>query len=222
MALNWTVESTIYFISFLLNASAFIATLLVFIRKRHRHAAFIMSIYFGLTLWSISISLGYLLLNANAIRIGLYIGLVTIGLVFLMIDSFTRDETDPRKTTLLSIAATLLVLFSLLPDEIVTGLNSIGEPSLNLGIGIMGIGAFLIILTGSSFTYYMIRMNAEVPSNLKTGARLGLLSGLILAVVWPVGLGLGLHFVYPGLWLLLLSIGVIPIGIAFVRFPKLA
>lgn len=222
MALNWTIESTIYFISFLLNAIAFMATSFVFMRKRHRHAAFITSIYFGLTVWSVSIFLGYLLLDVTGIRLGLYIGLVTIGLVFFMIDSFTRDETDSRKSIVLSIAATLLVIFSLQPEEITLGWNSIGEPSLNLGMGVMTTGAFLIILTGSAFTYYMVRMNNEVPRNLKTGARLGLLSGIILAGVWPLGLGLGLHFMYPGLWLLLLSIGVIPIGIAFVRYPKLA
>jgi hypothetical protein len=139
-----------------------------------------------------------------------------------MIDNFTRDGIDPRKTTVLSIAATLLVYFTFQPSEITTGLNSIGEESLNLGIGIMGVGAFLIILTGSSFTYYMFRMHQEVPPPLKMGSYLGLVSGIILAVIWPVALGLGLHFIYPGLWLLLLSVGVIPIGIGFILYPKLA
>ena len=49
-----------------------------------------------------------------------------------------------------------------------------------------------------------------------------MLSGIILAVIWPVGLGLGLHFAYPGLWLFLLSVGIIPIAIAFIKYPKLA
>ena len=67
----------------------------------------------------------------------------------------------------------------------------------------------------------MTLMNREVPENLRFGTRLGLLSGIILAVLWPVGLGLGLHFTVPGLWLLLLSIAVIPIAVAFVTQPKL-
>ena len=61
-----------------------------------------------------------------------------------------------------------------------------------------------------------------MPKNLRYGARLGLLSGIILAVLWPIGLGLGLHFTLPGLWLLLLSIGIIPIAVAFITQPKLA
>jgi len=133
-----------------------------------------------------------------------------------MIDSFTRDEVDPRKTAVLGIASTLLVYFSLQPEEIIVEMNSIGEPAIVLSPRVMGVGAILIILTGASFTYYMIHMNREASKNLWFGARLGLLSVIILAVLWPVGLGLGLHFTLPSLWLLQLSIGIIPIAIAFV------
>jgi hypothetical protein len=116
----------------------------------------------------------------------------------------------------------LLVYFSLQPEEIFAGTNSIGEPGIELGLGVMGIGATLIILTGASFTYYMIKFIREAPKNLKTGTQLGLLSGVILVALWPIGLGFGLHFAYPGLWLFLLSIGVIPIAIGFIKYPKLA
>ncbi|MHA1906675.1 MAG: hypothetical protein ACW98Y_05235 [Candidatus Thorarchaeota archaeon] len=222
MAQNLTIEVSIYFSSFVINLVAFIAAFWFLRRERHRHAPFIVVIFLGLAFWSLFISLGGFLLSAIPIRLGLYVGLVTIALVFLMIDSFTRDGIDARKATLLSGAGALLVYFSLQPDEIFAGTNSIGEPGIELGIGVMGVGAGLIILTGVSFTYYMLKMNREVPSSLKMGTQLGLLSGIILAVFWPVGLGLGLHFVYPGLWLLLLSVGVIPIAIGFIKFPKLA
>ena len=206
----------------MINAIGFIGALWGLLEKKHRHAPFILGIFLGLTLWSLSISLGGLLLEGVFINIGLYVGLVTIAMVFLMIDSFTRDGVDSRKTTILSIAATLLVYFSFQPDEIFVGFNTLGEPAIVLGMGVMGVGAFLIILTGASFTYYMILMNRIVPDSLRFEARLGLLSGIILAVLWPVGLGLGLHFSFPGLWLLLLSVGIIPIAMAFVRKPKLA
>ncbi len=222
MALNWTGETAVYFLSFVINTIAFIAAGWVLREKRHRHGPFIVGIFLGLTGWTLAITLGGLLLSEIPVRIGLYIGLCTIGLVFLMIDSFTRDEVDSRKMIILSIAGTLLVYFSLQPEEIFIGMNTVGEPGFELGIGVMGVGATLIILTGWAFTYYMIRMNRQVPQHLQTGARLGLLSGFILAVIWPVGLGLGLHFAYPGLWLFLLSIGIIPIAIAFVKYPKLA
>lgn len=222
MALNWTIEVVLYFTSFILNAIGFIGALWGLLDKRHRHARFIIGVFLGLSLWSLFISLGGLLLDAIFIRLGLYVGLCTIAMVFLMIDSFTRDEVDSRKTTMLSIAATLLVYFSLQPEEIFVGTNTLGEPAIVLGNGVMGVGAFLILLTGVSFTYYMFLMNRVVPENLRFEARLGLLSGIILAVLWPVGLGLGLHFLYPGLWLLLLSVGVIPIAVAFVKQPKLA
>ncbi|MGY5881931.1 MAG: hypothetical protein RTV31_16915 [Candidatus Thorarchaeota archaeon] len=222
MALNWTIETTLYFSSFVINGIALIGSLWGLLEKKHRHAPFIIGIFVGLSFWSLFISLGGLLLDALFIRLGLYVGLVTIAMVFLMIDSFTRDEVDSRKTTVLSIAATLLVYFSFQPEEIFVGINTLGEPAIVLGMGVMGVGAFLIILTGFSFTYYMFLMNRVVPDSLRFEARLGLLSGIILAGVWPVGLGLGLHFIFPGLWLLLLSIGVIPIAIAFVRKPKLA
>ena len=222
MALNWTTEVALYLASFIINAVAFAGALWRLQGSKHRHAPFIVGIFLGLTFWSLFILLGSLFLNEIFIPLGLYVGLCTIALVFLMIDSFTRDEVDPRKTIVLSIAATLLVYFSLQPDEIIVGMNSIGEPGIVLGPGVMGVGAILIILTGASFTYYMILMNREVPKNLRFGARLGLLSGIILAVLWPVGLGLGLHFTMPGLWLLLLSVGVIPIAIAFITQPKLA
>ena len=222
LALNWTTEVTLYLASFIINAVAFVGASWRLKGSKHRHAPFIVAIFLGLTFWSLFISLGSLFLNEVFIPLALYVGLCTIALNFLMIDSFTRDEVDPRKSIVLSIAATLLVYFSLQPEEIVVGSNSIGEPGIVLGPGVMGVGAILIILTGASFTYYMILMNREVPANLRFGARLGLLSGIILAVLWPVGLGLGLHFTVPGLWLLLLSIGVIPIAIAFVMQPKLA
>ena len=222
LALNWTTEVALYLASFIINAVAFTAASWRLHGKKHRHAPFIVGIFLGLAFWSLFISLGSLFLNEIFIPLGLYVGLCTIALVFLMIDSFTRDEVDPRKTIVLSIAATLLVYFSLQPEEIIVGTNSIGEPGIVLGPGVMGVGAILIILTGASFTYYMILMNREVPENLRFEARLGLLSGIILAVLWPVGLGLGLHFMMPGLWLLLLSIGIIPIAIAFVTQPKLA
>jgi len=222
LALNWTIEVVLYSTSFTINVIAFIGTLWGLHEKRHRHAPFIIGIFLGLSFWSLFISLGGLLLDAIFIRIGLYVGFCTLTIVFLMIDSFTRDQIDSRKTTVLSIAGTLLVYFSLQPGEIFIGTNTLGEPSIVLGNGVMGVGAFLIILTGLSFTYYMILMNRLVPESLRLAARLGLLSGIILAVVWPVGLGLGLHFQYPGLWLLILSVGIIPISIAFVQQPKLA
>ncbi|MGY5854211.1 MAG: hypothetical protein RTU92_11635 [Candidatus Thorarchaeota archaeon] len=222
MALNWTGETTIYFLSFIINVLALIAAGWVLRRKRHRHGPFIIGIFLGLTGWTLSITLGGLLLSEIPVRIGLYIGLCTIGLVFLMIDSFTRDEVDSRKMIILSIAGTLLVYFSIQPEEIFIGMNTVGEPGFELGLGVMGVGAVLIMMTGWAFMYYMIKMNRQVSKHLRTGALLGLLSGFILAIVWPVGLGLGLHFAYPGLWLFLLSIGIIPIAIAFVRYPKLA
>ncbi|MGY5874270.1 MAG: hypothetical protein RTU30_00865 [Candidatus Thorarchaeota archaeon] len=222
MALNWTGETVIYFLSFIINAVAFVAAGWVLRGKRHRHGPFIILIFLGLTAWTLAITFGGLLLSEIPVRIGIYVGLCTIGLVFLMIDSFTRDEVDSRKTIILSIAGTLLVYFSLQPEEIFIGLNTVGEPGFELGLGVMGVGAVLIIMTGWTFTYYMIKMSRQVPDPLVTGARLGFLSGFILAVIWPVGLGLGLHFAYPGLWLFLLSIGIIPIAIAFVRYPKLA
>ncbi|MHA1883297.1 MAG: hypothetical protein ACTSUO_09670, partial [Candidatus Thorarchaeota archaeon] len=222
LALNWTLEVAIYFASFVINLIAFIVSMIVFHKTKHRHVPFIVGIFFGLSLWSISISMGGLLLNEVPIRIGLYVGLCTIALVFLMIDSFTRDRIDARKTMVLTMSATLLVYFSLQPEEIFVGVNSIGEPAIVLGLGVMGVGAFLILITGASFTYYMVKMNQAVPDNLRTGSHLGLLSGLILSIVWPIGLGLGLHFMYPGLWLFLLSIGIIPIAIGFFKYPKLA
>lgn len=222
LALNWTTEVALYLASFIINAVAFVGASWRLQGSKHRHAPFMRGIFLGLTFWSLFISLGSLFLNEIYIPLALYVGLCTIALNFLMIDSFTRDEVDPRKTIVLSIAATLLVYFSLQPEEIIVGMNSIGEPAIVLGPGIMGVGAILIILTGASFTYYMILMNRAVPKSLRFGARLGLLSGIILAVLWPVGLGLGLHFTLPGLWLLLLSIGIIPIAVALVTQPKLA
>jgi hypothetical protein len=222
LQLNWTIEVGLYFISFITNGLAFIGALWSLIEKKHRHAPFIIGIFLGLTLWSLCITLGGLLLDPLFIRMGLYVGLCTLAALFLLIDSFTRDEVDSRKTTVLSVAGTLLVYFSLQPEEIFVGVNTIEEPAIILGNGVMGVGAFLIILTGLSFMYYTILMNRLVPESLRLGARLGLLSGIILAVLWPVGLGLGLHFLYPGLWLLILSVGVIPIAVAIIRQPKLA
>ncbi|MDF1541370.1 MAG: hypothetical protein P1Q69_20900 [Candidatus Thorarchaeota archaeon] len=112
LAQNFTIEVAIYFSSFAVNFFAFIATFWFLRGEKHRHAPFIVAIFFGLSLWSLFISLGGFLLNSIPIRLGLYTGIATIALVFLMIDSFTRDGVDARKTALLSVAGTLLVYYS--------------------------------------------------------------------------------------------------------------
>ena len=221
LELNWTIGSFVGLVSVAITIMPFLLTLYSFLNERNRNVSLIVGTYFGLTLWSLFMLLGNVLLSELMALLGLYCGALTLIIFYLLVDSFTRDEIDPRKLVVLSALVTALLIVSLESDSIFVDIHPFGEPFVSFSPRIMAVGGALILLTAITYSYYAVMMHRQAPANLKKFSRLGLLSAFILVVVWPVSVTINLNNFLPGVWLLILEVGVVPIGIAFVKEAKL-
>lgn len=222
MALNWTLEVVLGFVSFIINVIILGIITGHIVQERHRHAPFMISNVFGLALWTISRSLGVLFLSTLFIWIGVYSILLTAISTFLLVDSLTRDTIDAKKLIVFFIVTTIFVIMSLDQSSLYFGEKANGE------IGVIYREDFSVLVTvvasmiGGVFLYYMIVINHAAPKSLKQHTQLGLLTGLLQGVLVPLIVLAGLRDMYPGIAMLVISFGLFPWTIAAVRQPKVA
>ena len=175
-----------------------------------------------MTLWSLLMVGGEIMLEPFLSQLGLYVGIITLGVLYTLMDYISRDSIDPRKLVVLSVLMTVLILVSLEPDSFYADTHLNGEMGVFVSSRVMIAGVALIYLTAVTFTYHALHMHRDAAPELKRYSRIGLLSSIILLVLFPMAAYLSLIDLVPGFWLFTLELGVLPIGYAISKDQRLA
>ncbi len=222
IALNWTIEVILNFISIGPLSIAFFLTLYNYIQDRNRPLLLLLISWFWLILWSFGEAVSYLYLSKSLFILHIY---SFIGLAFFMtalVDSLNIESIDPIKTSIFSAVSAIIILTSVEPDAVELSTFPNGDATLAMGGYFRITTTVIVILIGFMYVYYMAKIHWNAPSNLKFYSRLNLLGAILIGILPGIFVALGVTLIIPGCNQILISTGALLSTIAFISQPKLA
>ncbi len=222
MSLNWTIESTISFISIFPIFFSLGITFFYFLKIRDRTLLYFSFVWLFMFIWAIGGTLSFLLLSRDLFRYHL---LALIGVAFaisLLLDSISIERVEPMKLVFFTAVGTLLTVFALNTSSVVDDVFPNGELSVAMTSELRVVAAVLTLMTGFLMFYYMTKIFINAPKELKKYALLSLIGASFMGIISPLVIGVGISTFVPGIGLLLITLGSVFMSIAFVLQPKLS
>ncbi|MHA1385360.1 MAG: hypothetical protein ACTSR3_16530 [Candidatus Helarchaeota archaeon] len=201
---------------------AFIITIYDFLKFRYRNVL-IMMLAWGFALnFDIFLILSILFLSKGYFFISIY-SVIPIGfLVILFFDSITRRSVDPIKIMIMTAVAVLTILTSLDPSSVILITHKTGGLSLVFtGNFAIAVGLYFALL-GIFWVYLMLKIYLKAPTDLRFYSGINLIGATLVGIIAPSLALSGVTTIFPGITLLVFSIGALFCAIAFLKEPRLS
>lgn len=172
-------------------------------------------------LWGITRTLFLMTFNEVFLVLNLYVLILKGYFIILFIDTMLHDALDPKKILVFTIIAVAVITFSLDSDSIIIT-ESQGDfivliiPAYTLIIFLMN------LFNGGLIIYGFVRVFLQSPKSVKNYAGLNVIGALLFGMTGNILITLGINFLIPGSFPMVMGVGAFLSGYAFYREPKIA
>jgi len=228
VSLNWTLEVFILLFAFFLMLIAIIIAYIQYSKTKHRTFLFLTITWLNLSLYTLFEILSYIFLSIALFQFRIFF--VIIGGFFLIfcVDSISRYNIDPIKTTIFGILSILFVTTSYLPNFLDYIPNTIIDYTFPNGDKSFSSEGLLVVFSSIVFLFiefnyllYSFILYLKSPQKIKKYAMLNLIGAIIFGIFPAIAMATRLTLVIPGCGIVAASIGAIITTIALSIQPKL-
>ena len=229
MVLNWSSGVIVGFVGFIPSFLVFMLTVIQYFKDGYAYLKYFAGMWFFLSIWILFQAISDLLLSIPLHFIVFYALIIFSYFVNLSADAITRDSIDRYKMILTTLISSFVVILSLdldnfpafNPNAIIiddTGVSPFPTMNGNFMLAVM-IASILLV---SIAVYGSIKNLIFTPKNLKKYSLLNVF-GTYLWGIQPIWIQFtDLEQNYPGIATGSMALGLLIIGITFLKEPKLA
>ncbi len=228
MSLNWTLEELILLIALFLLIIAIIIAYIQYSKTKHRTFLYLTLTWINFSLFTLFEIISYIFLSIPLFQFRIFFIILSGFFLIFLVDSISRYNIDPIKTTIFGILSVLLVISSYLPNFVEYIPDTIVDYTFpNLDSSFSSEGALRVF---SSIIFAFIELNYLIysfilylksPQNIKKHAMLNLIGAIIFGIFPAIAMATRLTLVIPGCGIVAVSIGAIISTIALTIQPKL-
>jgi len=228
MSLNWTLEVFVLLFAFFLMLIAFIIAYIQYSKTKHRTFLYLTLTWLNLSFFTLFEILSYIFLSIPFFQFRIFF--VIIGGFFLIfcVDSISRYNIDPIKTTIFGILSILFVLTSYIPNFVDIIPNTImdykftnGDKSFSSEGALRVSSTIVFFFIELNFLLYSLKLYLNSPQKIKKYAMLNLIGAIVFGIFPAIAMATRLTLVIPGCGIVAVSIGAIISTIALTIQPKL-
>ncbi len=222
-AQSWTTEMTVFFISAIPIFVMAVLLLREYFRKKYRHLLYMGFAWVFATLWLIIQALSYYYMSIWMYLFSVYLIIPMAYLHLFALDFMTQERLDLWKIFILTVVATIFVVYSLTEVDAVIALEfPSGEKDLSWNDNTAIFGSILSLMTGLFIVYYAFKIFRHSPKSVRLHSGLYLLGGMIIGVITPIVGLFNFHWQIPGFAMPMFTFGIILCAIALLLSPQLA
>ena len=228
MSLNWTLEILIYLISLFLLLIAIIIAYIQYSKTKHRTFLYLTLTWVNISLFTLFEILSYIFLSIPLFQFRIFFIIIGGFFLIFLVDSISRYNIDPIKTTIFGILSALLVITSYIPNIVEYIPNTIIDHTFQNGDKSFSSEGPLRICTSIVFAFielnyllYSLKLYLNSPPKIKKYAMLNLIGAIIFGIIPTIVMATELTLVIPGCGFIAVSIGAIIATVALTIQPKL-
>ncbi|MHA1732292.1 MAG: hypothetical protein ACTSU5_10125 [Promethearchaeota archaeon] len=221
LSLNWTTASVVLLVATIPEFVATCISLAWFVRLKYRHFLYMFVTWLFLALGNLLIALSYLLLDVELYRVGILASVPLLFSIMVMVDSISRDGVDPKKLFLVTVTSSLMFAFAFEEGTVTLHESLLGEVGPTMLGRFSVAGSVVFLLAGLMWLYYMAKVDAGAPAELKGQAHINLVGACLAGPGSIAAFATGFVWVVPGTDYLLIGIGALLTAYSFGRQPKL-
>lgn len=221
MALNWTSEVLLGFISTIPIIIAAVITLYNFIKSKYIHLLVLMVGWICLMFWCLFLTLANLFLS---LQLAILCNYMLIGVTFAVIvflDLISRESIDPIKLTITSVLSVSLIFTSLYLGAVYEDELPFGGRTVLAGGAFSNFIMYISVFSGILMIFYYYKLLRKSPPQMK-GPAILCFTGCLFATALPFIGAIFLYELLPANNMIFVGISSLIISIAFVREPTLA
>jgi len=207
---------------------AIIIAYIQYSKTKHRTFLFLTLTWINLSLFTLFEIFSYLFLSIPLFQIRIFFIILGGFFLIFLVDSISRYNIDPIKTTIFGILSVLLVITSYVPNFVEHIPNTIVNYTFkNLDKSFSSEGVlrvFSSILFGFielNYLIYSFVLYLKSPQKIKKYAMLNLIGAIVFGIFPVIAMATKLTLVIPGCGIVAVSIGAIISTIALTIQPKL-
>ena len=225
---NWTLEELILLIAFFLLIIAIIIAYIQYSKTKHRTFLYLTLTWVNFSLFTLFEILSYIFLSIPLFQFRIFFIILSGFFLIFLVDSISRYNIDPIKTTIFGILSALLVISSYVPNFVEYIPNSIvdytfpnGDKSFSSEGALRVFSSIIFAFIELNYLIYSFILYLKSPQNIKKHAMLNLIGAIVFGIFPAIAMATSLTLVIPGCGIVAASIGAIISTIALTIQPKL-
>ena len=192
-----------------------------YLRKKYPHFIYMSLTWFFMFIGTFLLTISYLNVDTSLYRIAIIAnGPITFS-IMLLVDSISRQNIDPLKLFITTIATTCLVVFAFEPNSVKINDSYLGEKAPALAGRFDIAGSLIFTLAGLFWLFYMAKIYIHAPANIKRDAGINLLGAIIAGPGAALAFATGFVWILPGTDYACIAVGALTCSYAFMKQPKL-
>ena len=221
MGFNWTLEELMLLLSLFLMIAAIIISYYQYLKTNHRTFLFLVLTWVSISFFTLFEILSYVFLSIPIFQFRIFFVIIGGFFLIMCVDSFSRYNVDPIKTTIFGILSTLLIITSYIPGSIEPYTFSNGDKSFSSKGSLVFSTSLVFAFIEIMFLSYSIKLYLHSSSKIKKYALLNLFGAVIFGIIPTITMAFRLTLIIPGCGFIATSLGAVISSIAFAIQPKL-
>lgn len=219
--LNWTYASLVLIIATIPELFALFMSFSGYRKTKYPHFLYMSLTWLFMSLSCIFLIASYVFMNFIIYRIAITLNIPITYSLMLLMDTISSEKVDIKKSILITINSTAMIIFAFSSDAVITNETGLNEttPALNGWFNLSGVTLFII--SSGMWIYYMLKIHLQAPQSLKKYSTINMVGAIIAGAGGAIAFGTELVWFLPGTDYFFIAVGSLICSYAFIKQPKL-